>query len=136
VGAAAQNGPWCYPDRSQKEAREVANAWRAAARQGLDPIKGRDRERREAARNIHMLSEIVLDAFNSRKAGLKGDAQSKGAARQSTPYRDESARNQLARRARLLAIAGWGQHHGIGAAAVDPDGSAVLPPPVRSCLPD
>lgn len=75
-GRRREMGLGAYPDRSLKEAREVAETWRAVARQGLDPIKERDRQRREAARNIHMLSDIALDAFDSRKAELKGDGKS------------------------------------------------------------
>jgi integrase len=56
-----------------KEIRDEAAKWRAVARQNLDPIKERDRLRREAARNLHLLKEIAKDAFESRKAELKGD---------------------------------------------------------------
>ncbi|CDZ52276.1 tyrosine-type recombinase/integrase [Neorhizobium galegae] len=56
-----------------KEIRDEAAKWRAVARQSLDPIKERDRLRREAARNLHLLKEIARDAFESRKAELKGD---------------------------------------------------------------
>jgi integrase len=66
-------GLGAYPDVSLKEAREAASLNRALVRQGLDPIKERERQRREAARNIHMLTDIALDAFESRKAELKGD---------------------------------------------------------------
>ncbi|SFO39298.1 Phage integrase family protein [Roseovarius lutimaris] len=74
-GRRREMGLGAYPDRSLKEAREVADTWRAVARQGLDPIKERERQRREAARNIHMLADIALDAFESRKAELKGDGK-------------------------------------------------------------
>jgi hypothetical protein len=66
-------GLGAYPDVSLKEAREAATHNRTLVRQGLDPIKERERLRREAARNIHMLTDIALDAFESRKAELKGD---------------------------------------------------------------
>lgn len=58
---------------SLKEARQAAEKWRAIVRSNLDPIKEREREKREAARNLHLLKEIALDAFESRKAELKGD---------------------------------------------------------------
>lgn len=38
-----------------------------------DPIKERLRERKEAARNLHLFRDIAKDAFESRKAELKGD---------------------------------------------------------------
>jgi integrase len=66
-------GLGAFPAVSLKAAREAAEAARAVVRQGLDPIKERERQQREAARNIHMLSDIALDAFESRKAELKGD---------------------------------------------------------------
>ena len=58
---------------SLKEARDAADLWRSKVREDKDPIKERDRLRREAARNIHLLKDIALDAFESRKAELKGD---------------------------------------------------------------
>lgn len=60
-------------DVSLKEARDAAERWRAMVRAGLDPIKERERQRREAARNLHYLKDIALDAFESRKAEMKGD---------------------------------------------------------------
>lgn len=58
---------------SLKEARETAEKWRVSVRDNKDPIKERERQRREAARNMHVLNDIALDAFESRKAELKGD---------------------------------------------------------------
>lgn len=58
---------------SLKEARESAEKWRSKVRENQDPIKERERERRDAARNLHVLSDVANDAFESRKAELKGD---------------------------------------------------------------
>ncbi|RVH17012.1 tyrosine-type recombinase/integrase [Sinorhizobium meliloti] len=58
---------------SLKEAREAAEQWRRVARSNIDPIKERERLRREAARNLHLLEDVAKDAFESRKAELKGD---------------------------------------------------------------
>ncbi|WP_319637299.1 tyrosine-type recombinase/integrase [Kangsaoukella pontilimi] len=44
-------------------------------RQGKDAIKERERQRQEAERNMHILQDIALDAFESRKAELKGDGK-------------------------------------------------------------
>ena len=74
-GRRREMGLGAYPDVSLKEARESSDQWRAMVRQGLDPIKERERLRREAARNIHKLTDIALDAFESRKAELKGDGK-------------------------------------------------------------
>jgi integrase len=74
-GRRREMGLGAFPAVSLKAAREAAEAARAVVRQGLDPIKERERQRREAARNIHMLSDIALDAFESRKAELKGDGK-------------------------------------------------------------
>ncbi len=60
---------------SLKEARTIANQYRATIREGLDPIKVRDKKKREAARNLHLLKDIARDAFESRKAELKGDGK-------------------------------------------------------------
>jgi integrase len=62
-----------FPDVSLKEARESAEEWRAVVRQGKDAIKERERRKRVAERNAHLLRDIALDAFESRKADLKGD---------------------------------------------------------------
>lgn len=58
---------------SLKEVRDEAAKWRSVTRQNLDPIKERERQRREAAKRLHMLKEIAEDAFESRKAELKDD---------------------------------------------------------------
>jgi integrase len=58
---------------SLREAREHADRHRATVRAGRDPIKERERERRQAGRNLHVLKDIALDAFEARKAELKGD---------------------------------------------------------------
>lgn len=60
---------------SLKEARTNADRWRSVVRAGKDPIKEREREKRDAARNIHLLKDIAKDAFESRKAELKGDGK-------------------------------------------------------------
>ena len=60
---------------SLKDARMSAEYWRGFVRQGIDPIKERDRQAREAQRNLHCLKDIALDAFESRKAELKDDGK-------------------------------------------------------------
>ena len=60
-------------DISLKKARSEAERWRRLAHDGVDPIKERERLRRVAARNLHLLKDIAADAFESRKAELKGD---------------------------------------------------------------
>lgn len=64
-----------YPDVTLREAREEADRWRAVVRQGKDAIKEREKLRREAESNLHILRDIALDAFESRKAELKGDGK-------------------------------------------------------------
>ncbi|AZQ69500.1 site-specific integrase [Silicimonas algicola] len=58
-----------------KEAREAADKWRSVARSDKDPIKERERERREAARERHTLNVVADEAFEARKAELKGDGK-------------------------------------------------------------
>lgn len=72
-GRRREMGLGAYPAVSLKEAREAADQWQPIARNGKDPIKERERQRREAARNIHKLADVALDAFETRKAELKGD---------------------------------------------------------------
>lgn len=60
---------------SLKEAREAASECRKVVHAGMDPIKERARQRREAARKIHLLKDVAEDAFEARKAELKGDGK-------------------------------------------------------------
>ena len=60
---------------SLKEARETASDCRKVVRAGMDPIKERARKRREDVRNIHLLKDVADDAFEARKAELKGDGK-------------------------------------------------------------
>ncbi|MEP3345172.1 MAG: Arm DNA-binding domain-containing protein [Litoreibacter sp.] len=68
-------GPGPFPAVSLKEARAEADEWRTVVRSGLDSIKERQREKWEAERNLHLLKDIAADAFESRKAELKGDGK-------------------------------------------------------------
>jgi integrase len=72
-GRRREMGLGALTEVSLKEARESAEKWRATVRNNKDPIKEREKERREAARTLHLLKDIALDAFESRKAELKGD---------------------------------------------------------------
>ncbi|WP_029074469.1 tyrosine-type recombinase/integrase [Kaistia adipata] len=74
-GRRREMGLGSVADVSLKEARGAADSARAVVRANLDPIKERDRQAREAARDVHMLRDIALDAFESRKAELKGDGK-------------------------------------------------------------
>ncbi|MFG1346127.1 integrase arm-type DNA-binding domain-containing protein [Xanthobacter autotrophicus DSM 431] len=58
-----------------REARDEANKWRTVVRGGSDPIKERERQRREKERNLHLLADVAKDAFESRKAELRGDGK-------------------------------------------------------------
>jgi hypothetical protein len=62
-----------FPAVSLAQAREKAKAAQALVREGKDPIK--ERERREAERGSHFLKDIAADAFEARKAQLKGDGK-------------------------------------------------------------
>ncbi|WP_299736539.1 site-specific integrase [uncultured Roseobacter sp.] len=72
-GRRREMGLGSYPAVSLKEAREQSEHFRAQVRQGLDPIKQREKEARDAVRRLHVLRDVALDAFESRKAELKGD---------------------------------------------------------------
>lgn len=62
-----------YPRVSLKEARQEADKWRRVSQQGQDPIKQRQAALRASERNMHLLNDIALVAFESRTAELKGD---------------------------------------------------------------
>ncbi len=62
-------------DVSLSDARKEAGKWRAVARAGRDPIRERERERRERERNLHLLKDVAHDAFEARKAELKGNGK-------------------------------------------------------------
>lgn len=74
-GRRREMGLGPFEDVSIKEAREQAERWRKVIREGLDPIKERDRLRREAARADNTLSLVALEAFEARKASLKKDGK-------------------------------------------------------------
>lgn len=74
-GRRREMGLGSINDVSLKDAREAAERWRGIAAKGLDPIKERERERREAEKRLHLLREVAEDAYESRKAELKGDGK-------------------------------------------------------------
>jgi integrase len=74
-GRRREMGLGSITDVSLKEAREAAEKQRALVRQGIDPIRERQRQKLVAIRNFHSLRDIALDAFESRKAELKGDGK-------------------------------------------------------------
>lgn len=74
-GRRREMGLGAYPRVSLKEARLEADKWRRVYQQGKDPIKQRQSAQRAAERNMHILNDIALDAFESRKAELKGDGK-------------------------------------------------------------
>lgn len=58
---------------SLKDAREIASEYRGLIARDIDPIEHRRATRRKLARGSNTLGKIALDAFESRKADLKGD---------------------------------------------------------------
>jgi integrase len=74
-GRRREMGLGAYPRVSLKEARLEADKWRKVSQQGIDPIKHRQDAQRASERNMHILNDIALDAFESRKAELKGDGK-------------------------------------------------------------
>ncbi|MCM2560924.1 integrase arm-type DNA-binding domain-containing protein [Lutimaribacter sp. EGI FJ00015] len=72
-GRRREMGLGGYPEIGLAKAREIADRWRAMAKDGRDPIKEREREIRAARREDISLAIITADAFEARKAELKGD---------------------------------------------------------------
>ncbi|OAE43811.1 tyrosine-type recombinase/integrase [Agrobacterium tumefaciens] len=74
-GRRREMGLGSIAEVSLKEAREESERWRAVARSGLDPISQREKNKREAVKRLHLLKDVAADAFESRKAELKGDGK-------------------------------------------------------------
>lgn len=74
-GRRREMGLGSIAEVSLKEAREAADKWRAVVRAGGDPIKERERQKREAARNLHLLKDVADDCFEAIKGNLKGDGK-------------------------------------------------------------
>ncbi|WP_171133863.1 MULTISPECIES: site-specific integrase [unclassified Ruegeria] len=74
-GRRHEMGLGSFPAVSLKAARQEAEKWQAVVRDGKDAIKERERLNREAERNLNILTDIAKDAFESRKAELKGDGK-------------------------------------------------------------
>lgn len=72
-GRRRERGLGAFPAVSLAEARRHAGEARAKVREGLDPIKEREKAKREAARNLHFLNDIARDCLEARKAELKGE---------------------------------------------------------------
>ncbi len=72
-GRRREMGLGGFPKLSLAEARKVAQSWRDVAAGGRDPIKEREAEERAARREDISLAVITADAFEARKAELKGD---------------------------------------------------------------
>lgn len=75
-GRRREMGLGSFTEVSLKEARSAAERWRAVLRDGKDPIKERNRQRREAAKADHTLATVAEEAFEARKAELKNDGKS------------------------------------------------------------
>ncbi|WP_375616936.1 tyrosine-type recombinase/integrase [Bartonella sp. AP58NXGY] len=74
-GRRREMGLGALRDVSLKKARELANQWRSVLHEGRDPIKERNKQKREAISNLHYLKDIAMDTFESRKAELKNDGK-------------------------------------------------------------
>lgn len=72
-GRRREMGLGGYPTLGLAEARKQATRWRDMAAAGRDPIKERAAEERAARREDISLAIITADAFEARKAELKGD---------------------------------------------------------------
>jgi hypothetical protein len=71
--AAAGNGLGRLSGARAGRARKLAGRWRDVAAAGRDPIKEREAEERAARREDISLAVLTADAFEARKAELKGD---------------------------------------------------------------
>lgn len=74
-GRRREMGLGGYPGLSLAQARKMGEGWRSVAATGRDPIKERAAEARVARREDICLSTLTIDAFEARKAELKGDGK-------------------------------------------------------------
>lgn len=72
-GRRREMGLGGYPALGLADARRLSERWRTTAAAGRDPIKEREAEERAARREDITLAILTADAFESRKAELKGD---------------------------------------------------------------
>jgi integrase len=72
-GRRREMGLGGFPSLSLSEARKLSERWRKLAAAGRDPIKEREAEERAARREDITLAILTAEAFESRKAELKGD---------------------------------------------------------------
>jgi len=72
-GRRREMGLGGYPSLGLADARKLSERWRNLATAGRDPIKEREAEERAARREDITLEILTADAFESRKAELKGD---------------------------------------------------------------
>ena len=72
-GRRREMGLGGFPSLGLADARKIAERWRAIAAAGRDPIKEREAEERAARREDISLAVLTADAFEARKAELKGD---------------------------------------------------------------
>lgn len=72
-GRRREMGLGGFPSLGLADARKAAERWRKMAAEGRDPIKEREAEERAARREDISLTVLTADAFEARKAELKGD---------------------------------------------------------------
>jgi integrase len=72
-GRRREMGLGGFPALGLADARKVAERWRNLASAGRDPVKEREAEERAARREDISLAILTADAFEARKAELKGD---------------------------------------------------------------
>jgi len=72
-GKRREMGLGGWPDVGLAEARQASDEARRKLREGNDPIRERQKKRLEAQRNIHLFRDIARDAFDARKAELRGE---------------------------------------------------------------
>jgi integrase len=72
-GRRREMGLGGFPALGLADARKLADRWRKVAAAGRDPVKEREAEERAARREDISLAVLTADAFEARKAELKGD---------------------------------------------------------------
>ncbi|PUB08320.1 tyrosine-type recombinase/integrase [Yoonia sediminilitoris] len=74
-GRRREMGLGGFPSLGLADARKLSERWRNVAANGRDPVKEREAEERAARREDISLAVLTADAFEARKAELKGDGK-------------------------------------------------------------
>ncbi len=77
-GRRREMGLGSPPLVSLSEARDLAHNAKKLAKQGVDPIRDREKRKRQAGNSSHLFKDVAQDAFAAKKAELKEEGEAGG----------------------------------------------------------